>query len=387
MIDKLKPYRTLDFWRGLACLAVVLYHEGALLTARYPPLGTLLLYRAGAHGNLGVQMFFVISGYCIAGAACAARRRGERCVSFLHARVRRVYPPLWYSLALFFLFSLLATALVASGRLPGSALADLRVLHQTPLYYLSNLTLTQLVFHTRFLSPVCWTLCYEMAFYVIVSLFLVRPATQGRTGTEEASLLTSLHALTLGTLALLILAPQLHFFPLDLWPQLGLGALVFDVLRHPHQARPKRWLLAAGLETLLFLATRSLTLSVQREPSRPTFALSLAFSLLLLLLYRYDDALSRVSVVRVFSTIGLFSYSLYLTHLLTLGLVNQSFRRVPLPASAHPLILIVCILACVGVARLFFQFCERPFVPALRRSKEVMSKEAMPGQHIKDVQN
>ena len=357
----LRPYRTLDMWRGLACLLVVVHHQGSILTGRFPELVAAPLYQAAVFGYLGVQMFFVISGYCIAGAACSTLRRGESWGQFLLARARRVYPPLWFSLALAALLSLLAGLLVRSGRLHGSALASIDILHQSPAYYLSNLTLTQ--FQQPFLSIVCWTLCYEMAFYLVVSLFLMgrRPET------GEVFLLTGLHVVTLGSLALLTALPKLRFFPLDLWPQFGLGVIVYDVLKHPQQARPKWWLAAAGLSIGVFAALRDLPMSVQHEPSRLTFAVTLGFALLLLALYRFDDALSRILVVRGLIGVGLFSYSLYLTHLLLLGLINRGFRMTHLTASAHLLILTLCVLLAVAAAHLFYYACERPFVQTARK--------------------
>ena len=247
------------------------------------------------------------------------------------------------------------------GRLHGSALASIDILHQSPAYYLSNLTLTQ--FQQPFLSIVCWTLCYEMAFYLVVSLFLMgrRPET------GEVFLLTGLHVVTLGSLALLTALPKLRFFPLDLWPQFGLGVIVYDVLKHPQQARPKWWLAAAGLSIGVFAALRDLPMSVQHEPSRLTFAVTLGFALLLLALYRFDDALSRILVVRGLIGVGLFSYSLYLTHLLLLGLINRGFRMTHLTASAHLLILTLCVLLAVAAAHLFYYACERPFVQTARK--------------------
>lgn len=359
----LKPYTTLDMWRGFACLLVVLHHEAFILVARNHGLAGFPLYRASALGYLGVQMFFVISGYCIAGAACSALRRQDGWAAFMHARARRVYPPLWFSLVLAAGLTLLAHLLVISGRLHASALAEVDILHQSVAYYFTNLTLTQMVFHQGFLSIVCWTLCYEIAFYLIVSLFLIR-RTPGR---EAAALLTGLHCITLAALVLLTAAPNFRFFPLDLWPQFGLGIIVYDILKHPHQARPKWWLLAVGLAMSAFVFSRDLAMSLQNEPSRLTFAFTLSFALLLLFLYRYDDALSRVLLVRGFIAVGLFSYSLYLTHLFTLGIVNQILRLTPLPPTTHLLILFTCVLVSLLVARLFYHLFERPFVQAKRK--------------------
>lgn len=352
-------------WRGIACLCVVLFHSTSVVTGRFGGLASLPLYRLGNFGYLGVQMFFVISGYCIAGAACSTLRRGDQWGSFMLARLRRIFPPLWFSLILIVAFSLLAQALVSAGLLHGSLLANRNVLHLPVAFYLSNLTLTQMVFHQPFLSIVCWTLCYEAAFYVLVSLFLVRRRAAG----SEPLLLTGLHCITLGALALLTLAPQYRLFPLDLWPQFGLGIVVYDVLKHPHQMRPKGWLLGISLAILIFLFSRSLAIGPLLEPSRLTFGFTLLFALLLLFLYPYDDALGRPLPVRWLVGIGLFSYSLYLTHFLTLGLVNQALRIVHLPASAHWLFLTVSFAVVLLTGRIFFQFCERPFLKETHKPK------------------
>ena len=300
----------------------------------------------------------------------------------MFARVRRVYPPLWFSLALAAALIVPARLLVASGRIHGSALAGIDLLHQPLAYYFSNLTLTQVVLHQSFLSIVCWTLCYEVAFYLIVSLFLLRT----RPGREEATLLTGLHVVTLGALALLALAPQLRFFPLDLWPQFGMGIVVYDWLRHPHQARPKWWLLAVGIGTAAFVVARDLAMSVQHEPSRLTFAFTFGFGLLLLYLYRHDAALSKLLLVRGLAAIGLFSYSLYLTHLLTLGIVNQMFRMTHLAASAHLLVLATCLVAAALLARLFFHWFERPFLQTVRRPAPPTPRADLDQGHLAESQ-
>ena len=369
--NALTPYATLDMWRGIACLCVVLYHSTSVVTGRFEGLASLPLYRLGNFGYLGVQMFFVISGYCIAGAACSALRRSDHWGSFMLARLRRVFPPLWFSLILIVAFCLLAQALVSVGLLHSSLLANRNVLHLSVAFYLSNLTLTQLVFHQPFLSIVCWTLCYEIAFYLLVSMFLVRRRAAG----SEPLLLTGLHCVTLGALALLTLAPQYRLFPLDLWPQFGLGIVVYDVLKHPNQRRPQGWLLGISLAFLLFVFSRSLAIGPLVEPSRLTFGFALVFALLLLFLYPYDDALGRPMPVRWLVKIGLFSYSLYLTHFLTLGLVNQASRIVHLPASAHCLLLAVSFAVVLLTGRVFFQFCERPFLKETRKPKADMLAE------------
>lgn len=61
----------------------------------------------------------------------------------------------------------------------------------------------------------------------------------------------------------------------------------------------------------------------------------LPFAALLVLLFRWDDALARLRSVRLLSWVGLFSYGLYLSHYIALRVVDQGAARVPL-AGTYP---------------------------------------------------
>ncbi len=62
-----------------------------------------LLWLAG-YGDLGVPLFFVISGYCISAAADRARRHDHPVRTYFIRRFRRIYPPLWAVIAASILF-------------------------------------------------------------------------------------------------------------------------------------------------------------------------------------------------------------------------------------------------------------------------------------------
>jgi peptidoglycan/LPS O-acetylase OafA/YrhL len=74
-----------DELRGIAILLVVLYHAGGVL-----------VWQNFLHGDLGVDIFLLISG---AGLALGARP--ETFSSFLQRRVLRIFPAYWAALTLF----------------------------------------------------------------------------------------------------------------------------------------------------------------------------------------------------------------------------------------------------------------------------------------------
>jgi peptidoglycan/LPS O-acetylase OafA/YrhL len=144
----------LDLFRFLAALGVVLYHyafRGAaadgLTVMKYPALLPALKY-----GHLGVQFFFIISGFVI---LMTASRGGAR--RFLASRVARLYPAFWTACTLTFLVLLLA----------GQPLFQVSFSQ-----YLANLTMFGNYLRVEPLDGVYWTLFVEMRFYAWVFLVL-----------------------------------------------------------------------------------------------------------------------------------------------------------------------------------------------------------------------
>jgi len=191
-------------------------------------------------------------------------------------------------------------------------------------------------------------------------------------------LLTLLHGLTAAALLVLIAAPRYRLFPFDLWPQFGLGVLVYDWLKHEGQPRPRLWAVGIAVLMLLFAARWDLLIGTVAEPSRLTFAFALVFAAALVGLHRLDLRLAKMPVIRGLSTIGLFSYSLYLTHMLCLGLLNQIVRRLHLPHMLAYVWLFLSLLLALAAGRVFYHFCERPFLKGNRAA----ALEPAPSQQL-----
>ena len=358
VVPKTHTYKTLDAWRGIACLWVVMVHACLpAISMRYPALRFQPLYAFSLFGGLGVQLFFVISGYCIANAASSTIRKKSGVVYFLRARVRRIYPPYFFASAFTFSLSYLTLALVRKGYLHSSVLASAVTGHQSPLYYFSALTLTQIPLHQKPILIVFWTLCYEIAFYSIFALLLAI----GRQRMSEQFMLNCLHVLTALSLMYLIFMPEHRAFPFDFWPQFGLGVLVYDVLEHKRKTTQFFGCLIAS-EIIVFALLHNYGGHLGQEGSRTQFLASLVFALVLVALSGYDEKLKQLRIIQFLSSIGLFSYSLYLTHLLTLGLVMQIFSKVSKSQSFFVVPFFVQIVLAVSVAYCFYILFERPFL-------------------------
>src|SRR5262245_14011281 len=95
-------YVSLDLWRGLACLMIVVLHGTHLAQEGVETAGISgkLIVKAISKLSVGVPMFFVISGYCIAATSDNARRQPRASARFFYRRARRIFPPYWVMIAI-----------------------------------------------------------------------------------------------------------------------------------------------------------------------------------------------------------------------------------------------------------------------------------------------
>ncbi len=373
-------YRSLDAWRGVAALGVVAFHAGGIVQDQTPSVAGNALFAFARYAYLGVEMFFVISGYCIAAALVGTITRNRSLRDFVVARVRRIFPTYWASCVLFLALGFALAFLKARGTIPGSVLGDTIAANNNLPFYLANMGLLQLAVRQPLLSQVAWTLCYEASFYLICAGAI---ALCRRRGAGFA--LGSLHALTVAMCVILIAAPRLLAYPLDMWPLFGLGVLVYDVRRAQTSVvgtGPRLPLAAFGTATVLllaFAALRSVPYGYLMRPSRWSVLTGVVFALALWAMYAYDAALMKNRVVRAFAKVGLFSYSLYLIQFTCIGLVNQALGLAKLnDANPFARFALMCAVAVAG-GYVFYLLFERPLIRLAQRKKPVAnSASAMP---------
>ena len=178
-------YGFLDTCRGVACLLVVLYHSTEYYTVKTGVSGAKLSWEnlsafivsLTRRGWIGVPVFFVISGYCIAASAESTWRAGSPPSRYFLKRLRRIYPPFWAFLTLAVLGMIVVEQHFGQGFVTGRTLAE--PLSLRPLQWLGNVTLTESWRYLlglpgrRYLFEHIWILCYEEQFYVIVGLIMI----------------------------------------------------------------------------------------------------------------------------------------------------------------------------------------------------------------------
>lgn len=143
---------SLDALRGIAALAVVLYHYTFRYNAIYGHKFSLDYLSALKYGHLGVQLFFMISGFVI----YLSLENTTNIRKFALNRFSRLYPTYWFAVALTFF------AVMIFG-LPGRDV--------TFIDMIINLSMFQGFIGVTNVDGVYWTLKVELTFYLIIALF------------------------------------------------------------------------------------------------------------------------------------------------------------------------------------------------------------------------
>lgn len=146
----------IDLLRILSAVAVVLFHYtfagkagGGITNLEYPELGSVFKY-----GYLGVELFFMISGFVILMTAESSSLK-----SFAISRFTRIFPALWVCASLTFACSIWFQDIHPE-------------LNPSLGIYASSLLLLNRLLGTPLLDGSYWSLFYELQFYVIIGAFL-----------------------------------------------------------------------------------------------------------------------------------------------------------------------------------------------------------------------
>ncbi|HJT34366.1 MAG TPA: acyltransferase [Pirellulales bacterium] len=312
----------LDPLRGLAALAVAWFH----FTTCNAFLQSAWLKASGTYGWLGVDVFFVISGFVIPYSMYAGGYHPrQHFVRFLGKRLARLEPPYLMSLILVISLAYLKPLVfpeTAESKPPFSV--PQLLLH---LGYLNTF------FDYEWLTPVYWTLGIEFQYYLFVAL--VYPLLASR-----RAILGPLSVLALASLALLVKSPifVFHF----------LGLFAFGILAFQYHVRllPRKAFLAA---ILLVSAITAASLTWVIAVVGGVTALVIAFV-----------PMPRSSALKVFVYFGTISYSIYLLHTIIGGPVVHIGSRFGSGPAWEVAILTAAIGASLLAAMVFHQLVERP---------------------------
>lgn len=380
-MPKIPPFLLLDAWRGLAAFWVVMYHSSMAFLEENPQYVPAPYYAISHVGKLGITLFFIISGYCITGAAYQALRLNQGTTGYARDRFRRIYPP-YFATCLLALGVLLSVLFAQHHHILPPANYYPPPHPESPLFWLATLFLVQVELYQFCLVMVFWTLCYEIIFYTIIGLFLfVSSLVSHRLASLETTFTLFFGGTVLTTylsLAWLIISPATCPFPLDKWYQFGWGALLFQLVAA--QARPetertkavmraRQQIFIAGILTLLFAYFHSINGWPGHPSSRVEAMACLVVVGILWLVFPHERRLAQSRLIRPVMWLGTISYSLYLTHTIPLPFVTTGLRHLGLDRDWYWVTFLIQIAISIFGGWIFYLTVERRFISSRQKQR------------------
>lgn len=315
-----------EYLRGLAALSVAWFH----LTNTYD---TSWVRASGSFGWLGVEVFFVISGFIIPYSISVLFPRYSLTdfPTFVMRRILRLEPPYLASIMLVIgLWQISAMVPSFTGAAPPvdpwQAMA-----HIAYLIPMTDYTWYQ---------PVYWTLAYEFAFYIIIGLAFPFVCVAGR-----RLMWCVAAALLIGFVWAGLAPPRTLLFVM--------GIAVFRAIREPSE-RPLTMLIVVGAFAAI---------------ARFDFQIATVGLLTAVMLYLGGGRRVEISGFLGSTLLGLgaISYSLYLTHVPIGGRVVNLGRRWIDGLEAEFALSVAALAISIAFAYGFMRLVERPAIQLARK--------------------
>lgn len=331
--------REIDGLRAVAVVPVILFHAG---------------FESFQGGFVGVDVFFVISGYLITSIIAAEVERDDFSIArFYERRARRILPALYLVMAvcvpLAWMWLLPRDMEDFSQSLVAVSVFLSNVLFWSETGYFATASELKPLLHT-------WSLAVEEQFYVLFPLLLAFLWRFGKT--RVSIVLTVTMAISLAAAqAWSTTNPAAAFFllPTRAW-ELAMGALL--ALAVPRQPMFKQKTAAEILSCagLLLIAWSIATLD-KDTPFPGIHALPSTVGTALIIAFGWPGtAMGRMLGSRLLVAIGLISYSAYLWHQPLFAFARH--RSITEPTDA---VLLALSALALALAALSWRFVERPF--------------------------
>ncbi|MET8567447.1 acyltransferase [Streptomyces sp. NPDC004783] len=339
--------RALDGLRLVAALMVAAYHYGgrggsvADAWGSSPKLQFPTLHAYFSYGCLGVQIFFVISGFVICMSGW-----GRSLTSFVASRASRLLPAYWAAV-------ILVTAVFA---LPVVAYEAV-----SPSDALVNLTMLQQPLGADRVLGVCWTLWVEVRFYALFAVCVVLPGVNRR-----RVLMFCAGWLLASALAQAAHEPLLELVLMPEYAPFFVGGVGLYLVHRDRRDAHAWALVAAGFLVGQHYAVRELWNAADPNAfaHRTTFGIVLVVALGFLAVAAVALGLLNRANWRWLTVAGALTYPFYLVHEhLGWVVIRALHRGLGVPSAA------TFVLTAAGMlllAWLLHRYVEKPLTPLLR---------------------
>ncbi len=331
-----------DCLRGVAAMWIVVFHGfAAKHFAHLEPLLPSWSVRVIFAAPIGVAVFFVLSGFVIAHVVGRDRVDARYALRFVARRRARLDPPYLMAIAL----------VLAVGNWVPLPPESLR--HPTATSLLAHALYLQDLLGIEAMSPVFWSLCLEVQFYVVFCVLLAIADRRASDGERQRARLGVAAVAAIVSIAIIV-PPAYRWAWRPLFPSLW-----FTFLAGTFAA----WAFAGTLRPGWFYAyVAALLLVALARGNR--FALAAAATSMLLLAAARSPRLAAWLDWRPLGALGTVSYSLYLVHSpVTAVVANYTlYALTPRTAAWEGCWLVVFLVTSYAAAVAFHRAVERPAI-------------------------
>ena len=340
----------IDGLRAVAVLAVVMHHLSASLVPG---------------GYVGVDVFFVISGYLITSIISREMAQGRFSFArFYERRARRIFPAL---------FAVLAASLVAGYflLLPSDYEATLRGTLGT-LFFASNFVFWRdtgyFAATDAMINPLLhtWSLAVEEQFYVFFPVLLMLCFRCFRRHIVPIIIMCTVASLVVATLLVKSKGAAVFFLsPFRAWELLAGALLAFNVVPVIHTRALRELTSCVGL--LAIAAACFVYDEMTTFPGLTALAPVLGAVAIIQAGASGPNLVGRFLQWRPVVYVGLISYSLYLWHWPLIVLTRYAIGMEPLTPYIP-----VLFVASLALASLSYHFIEKPFRHGVHMSRRFL---------------
>lgn len=358
-----KRFLFLDALRGIAALYVAIFHFYSILKDKtgfsFPSIVDVFLLE----GTLGVQIFFVLSGFVIAYSIYQHEITLKYLGKFFIRRSVRLDPPYWITVLLTLLTAFISIFFFTK------PLDDFPTFHElvVNLFYLQDFFQMERIVH------VSWTLCLEIQLYVFfvsavgIVMWLEKPFNKEREIFNSPFFFLSFGSLFVISIfqnSEFALLPNISGFFAPYWYNFFIGSVL--CWAHLKAIRKRYFWMACALLTLAawFQSNKQMTEVV----------------IISLVIYGVNLAgkMRTFLDIQPLQYLGKISYSLYLTHWLFAGKLMDSLARRyqdQIETGVATFLLTTCLLLALITAHFFYRWIEAPSLQWSRQLKYILSAD------------
>ncbi|MDX1921682.1 MAG: acyltransferase [Alphaproteobacteria bacterium] len=337
-------YKNVQALRALAANGVLLSH---ILSVEQKYGAGFTVLSGNVHfGAIGVDLFFVISGFIM--AALANNATWDK---FLINRATRIYPPYWFYTTIVLIVSLIAPSMVNSSY------------DHAPSLWKSYLLIPDTVMP---LLAVGWTLIHEMYFYLVFAFILfasraVKLPLIAWIGVWAIEIITfNLSSTVTFTQPILLLIT--HPFTLEFI----LGVCVGMIIRERAFVQISFIIGCIILFISALYIPPAFTFDIDVKDLRHVCLFGIPCALLVLMALKLEMKTIFISPNWLVE-LGNASYSTYLAHVLVISAIGRVFLALPYHSTFYEILFVlVCMVAPNMVGLFSYRFIELPMQSRLR---------------------